>query len=61
MEARWTLERRDWTAAAALPVRASRYPYAEAVPHFARAVGLARSGRPEAERLRPAHVVNAGR
>jgi tetratricopeptide (TPR) repeat protein len=47
MEARWTLERHDWAAAAALPVRAARYPYAEAVPHFARAVGLARSGRPE--------------
>jgi tetratricopeptide (TPR) repeat protein len=50
MEARWALERHDWAAAAALPVRATRYPYAEAVPHFARAVGLARSGRPEAAR-----------
>jgi len=28
-------------------LRPSRYPYAESVPHFARAVGLARSGRPE--------------
>jgi tetratricopeptide (TPR) repeat protein len=46
MEARWTLERHDWAAAAAVPVRASRYPYAEAVTRFARAVGLARSGRP---------------
>jgi tetratricopeptide (TPR) repeat protein len=47
MEARWTLERHDWPAASALPVRPTRYPYAEAVSHFARAVGLARSGRPE--------------
>jgi hypothetical protein len=47
MEARWALERLDWPTAAALPARPSRYPYAEAVPHFARAVGLARSGRPD--------------
>jgi tetratricopeptide (TPR) repeat protein len=47
MEARWALERLDWTTAASLPPRPSRYPYAESVPHFARAVGLARSGRPE--------------
>ena len=47
MEARWALERLDWATAAELPLRPSRYPYAESVPHFARAVGLARSGRPE--------------
>jgi tetratricopeptide (TPR) repeat protein len=47
MEARWTLERHDWAAAAALPVRPSRYPNAEALPHFARAVGLTRTGRSE--------------
>jgi hypothetical protein len=47
MEARWALERLDWSTAATLPLRPSRYPYAEAVPHFARAVGLARSGRPD--------------
>jgi hypothetical protein len=47
MEARWALERLDWATAATLPLRPSRYPYAEAVPHFARAVGLARSGRPD--------------
>src|SRR5262245_36983752 len=47
MEARWALERLDWAAAANLPLRPNRYPYAESVPHFARAVGLARSGRPE--------------
>jgi tetratricopeptide (TPR) repeat protein len=50
MEARWALERLDWSTAAALPQRASRYPNAEAVPHFARAIGLARSGRPDEAR-----------
>ena len=47
MEARWALERLDWATAANLPLRPNRYPYAESVPHFARAVGLARSGRPD--------------
>ena len=47
--ARYALERRDWQAAAALtPQPASypwaKYPYAEAIVHFARAVGAARSG-----------------
>ena len=51
--ARWTLERRDWTGAAALrpsPVALpwDRFPYAPALTEFARAVGAARSGRPEA-------------
>jgi hypothetical protein len=48
LEARWTLERRDWAAAAALPLRPNRYPYAQAIPHFARAIGLARTGHPDA-------------
>lgn len=46
-EARWAIERHDWTAAATLPLRPNRYAYAEAIPHFARAVGLARSGHPD--------------
>lgn len=45
LEARWALERRDWEAAANLPLRPNRYAYAEAIPHFARAIGLARLGR----------------
>jgi hypothetical protein len=48
LEARWALERHDWAAAATLPLRPSRYAYAEAIPHFARAVGLSRSGHPDA-------------
>jgi hypothetical protein len=50
LEARWALERHDWAAAATLPLRPNRYPYAQAIPHFARAVGLARSGHPEEAR-----------
>jgi tetratricopeptide (TPR) repeat protein len=48
MEARWALERLDWATAASLPPRPGRYQMAESVPHFARAIGLARSGRPDA-------------
>jgi hypothetical protein len=47
IEARYALERSDWSAAAGLPIRPGRFAYIEAVPHFARAVGLARSGRPD--------------
>jgi hypothetical protein len=50
LEARWALERHDWAAASALPLRPNRYPYAEAIPHFARAVGFARNGHPQEAR-----------
>jgi hypothetical protein len=45
--ARWALERRDWAAAKALTVTPrsfpwAKVPYAEAITHFARAVGAAR-------------------
>jgi hypothetical protein len=50
IEARWALERLDWNTAANLPVRPGRYPMAESIPHFARAIGLARSGQPEQAR-----------
>jgi tetratricopeptide (TPR) repeat protein len=47
--ARYMLERRRWSEAAALTVQPStfpwsRFPWAEAVTHFARALGSARSG-----------------
>ena len=53
--ARHALERRDWKEAAALTVRPAtfpwaKYPYAEAIVHFARAVGSARSGDLETAR-----------
>jgi tetratricopeptide (TPR) repeat protein len=47
--ARFALERGDWDAAVALTVNpAPGTPYTEAITHFARAVGAARSGRPAA-------------
>ena len=45
--ARYALERGRWADAAALPLRpAPAFPAAEAITHFARAVGAARSGQP---------------
>jgi tetratricopeptide (TPR) repeat protein len=47
--ARYALERQAWTEAAALSVRpAPAAVYTEAITHFARAVGAARSGNPGA-------------
>jgi len=47
--ARWALERHDWRAAAALEVKPAWFPWnrfrnAEALVHYARAIGAARSG-----------------
>ena len=42
--ARYALERSAWQEAAALQPRGSSYPQAEAITHFARALGAARSG-----------------
>jgi hypothetical protein len=42
--ARYALERRDWAAAAALPPVTTAFPYAEAITHFARALGAAHVG-----------------
>jgi hypothetical protein len=46
--ARYAIERRDWNAAMALQARTTRFPQADAITHFARAIGAARAGRPEA-------------
>jgi len=46
MPARYALERRAWADAAALPVLPANTPFTQAMTHFARAIGLARSGRP---------------
>jgi hypothetical protein len=48
--ARYALERGDWAAAAALHVRPANTPFTEAMSHFARAIGAARSGQPAAAR-----------
>lgn len=53
--ARYALERRRWSEAAALSLHPSTFPwqrfrYAEAITYFARALGAARSGNPSAAR-----------
>jgi tetratricopeptide (TPR) repeat protein len=48
--ARYMMERGDWKGAAALEVRPTTAAYVDAITHFARAVGAARSGSPEAAR-----------
>ena len=46
--ARYEMERADWKAAAQLQVRPSPFNHAMAITHFARAIGAARSGNPDA-------------
>ncbi len=46
--ARYMLERGDWKGAAELEIRPSKFPYADAMTYFARALGAARSGNPGA-------------
>ncbi len=46
MPARYALERGAWTDAAKLEVRETKLAYAEAITHFARALGMALSGNP---------------
>jgi tetratricopeptide (TPR) repeat protein len=48
--ARYAVERRDWKAAAALEVRPSPLAHVQAMTHFARALGAARSGNAGAAR-----------
>jgi tetratricopeptide (TPR) repeat protein len=48
--ARYAIERGDWETASQLTVRPSGSTFAVAVSHFARALGAARSGKPEAAR-----------
>ncbi len=48
IDARYVLERGSWQEAAALALRPNaRNPFIEAIPHFARVIGNARSGHPE--------------
>jgi hypothetical protein len=48
--ARWALERRDWAAAARLEAAPSRFLYADAITHFARALGASHTKAPDAAR-----------
>ena len=45
--ARYMIERGDWSGAAVLEPRPSRFPYVDAMTYFARALGAARSGQPQ--------------
>jgi tetratricopeptide (TPR) repeat protein len=54
--ARWALERRNWSEAADLKLEPAdfpwpRFPWAEAINHFARAIGAARGGHSELARV----------
>jgi tetratricopeptide (TPR) repeat protein len=49
-QARYMIERGDWSGAAGLQVQPSRFAYVDAVTHFARALGAARSGNLDAAR-----------
>jgi hypothetical protein len=55
--ARYALERGDWKAAATLTVRPSAFPWTDALTHFARAIGAARSGQADAARADVAKLV----
>jgi len=46
--ARYALERGAWAEAAALTVQKTTFPHTDAITHFARALGAARSGNPKA-------------
>jgi tetratricopeptide (TPR) repeat protein len=48
--ARYAVERGDWKGAANLEVRSSKFPHVTALTYFARALGAARSGHPDAAR-----------
>jgi tetratricopeptide (TPR) repeat protein len=58
--ARYAMERGAWADAAALEPRPSAYAYADAVTRFARAVGAARSGKPDAARADAAELKALG-
>src|SRR5215468_894374 len=45
--ARFAVERGDWVGASQLPVRPSPFNFVMAISHFARALGAARSGKPD--------------
>jgi hypothetical protein len=46
--ARYAVERGDWKGAAELQVKPTKFAYADAMTHFARALGAARMGNPAA-------------
>ena len=59
--ARYAMERGDWSAAAELKVRPSKFAYVEAITYFARALGAARSGNPQPAKVDIAKFGRASR
>jgi hypothetical protein len=49
--ARYMVERGDWLGAANLELRPCKFPHVMALTHFARALGAARSGHPDAAKI----------
>jgi hypothetical protein len=56
--ARYALERGAWVDAAALEAKSSAFPFIDAITHFARAVGAARSGNAAAARTDAARLAD---
>ena len=55
--ARYAIERGDWSGAAKLDVKSTKFPQVMAISHFARALGAARSGDVAAARVDIARLV----
>ena len=58
--ARFMVERGDWTGAANLEVKPSKFPHAVAITYFARAIGAARSGKIDAAKIDAAKLAELG-
>jgi tetratricopeptide (TPR) repeat protein len=56
--ARYMVERSDWSSAANLEVKPSKFPHVMAITHFARAIGAARSGKTEAAKADTAKLAD---
>jgi tetratricopeptide (TPR) repeat protein len=56
--ARYMVERADWSGAANLEVKPSKFPHVMAITHFARAIGAARSGKTEAAKADTAKLAD---
>jgi predicted Zn-dependent protease len=60
VHARYAMERGAWDEAAALKLHASPFPTVDAITRFARALGAARTGRPEAAKADVAELKALG-
>lgn len=58
--ARYAVERGDWSGAAQLEIRTNAFNHVMAISHFARALGAARSGKPDAAKADIAKLAELG-